>query len=233
MSVRKADRKLRKNATRTVSGGETTVAQLRRQNAVYRRQITGLRQENATLRQENQELRGVIDNILVRLKDLEERNAALEARNAALEQENASLKQDNAALKQRLDQISLNYQEDKVITALTDVIGYEKFTVKNPIFQDVLLQRLKQSRHRMNHYILSKDDAVVHMWEQYLYDKLQELIREQSPILEHLDAFIRDLSGNTFSTLMAVLKKHLDQEKVVITDSERKFLDLWWQRGVI
>jgi regulator of replication initiation timing len=226
MSVRKADRKLRKNATRTVSGGETTVAQLRRQNAVYRRQITGLRQENATLRQENQELRGVIDNILVRLKDLEERNAALE-------QENASLKQDNAALKQRLDQISLNYQEDKVITALTDVIGYEKFTVKNPIFQDVLLQRLKQSRHRMNHYILSKDDAVVHMWEQYLYDKLQELIREQSPILEHLDAFIRDLSGNTFSTLMAVLKKHLDQEKVVITDSERKFLDLWWQRGVI
>jgi len=226
MSVRKADRKLRKNATRTVSGGETTVAQLRRQNAVYRRQITELRQENATLRQENQELRGVIDNILVRLKDLEERNAALE-------QENASLKQDNAALKQRLDQISLNYQEDKVITALTDVIGYEKFTVKNPIFQDVLLQRLKQSRHRMNHYILSKDDAVVHMWEQYLYDKLQELIREQSPILEHLDAFIRDLSGNTFSTLMAVLKKHLDQEKVVITDSERKFLDLWWQRGVI
>jgi len=226
MSVRKADRKLRKNATRTVSGGETTVAQLRRQNAVYRRQITELRQENATLRQENQELRGVIDNILVRLKDLEERNAALE-------QENASLKQDNAALKQRLDQISLNYQEDKVITALTDVIGYEKFTVKNPIFQDVLLQRLKQSRHRINHYILSKDDAVVHMWEQYLYDKLQELIREQSPILEHLDAFIRDLSGNTFSTLMAVLKKHLDQEKVVITDSERKFLDLWWQRGVI
>jgi chromosome segregation ATPase len=226
MSVRKADRKLRKNATRTVSGGETTVAQLRRQNAVYRRQITELRQENATLRQENQELRGVIDNILVRLKDLEERNAALE-------QENASLKQDNAALKQRLDQISLNYQEDKVITALTDVIGYEKFTVKNPIFQDMLLQRLKQSRHRMNHYILSKDDAVVHMWEQYLYDKLQELIREQSPILEHLDAFIRDLSGNTFSTLMAVLKKHLDQEKVVITDSERKFLDLWWQRGVI
>jgi len=226
MSVRKADRKLRKNATRTVSGGETTVAQLRRQNAMYRRQITELRQENATLRQENQELRGVIDNILVRLKDLEERNAALE-------QENASLKQDNAALKQRLDQISLNYQEDKVITALTDVIGYEKFTVKNPIFQDVLLQRLKQSRHRMNHYILSKDDAVVHMWEQYLYDKLQELIREQSPILEHLDAFIRDLSGNTFSTLMAVLKKHLDQEKVVITDSERKFLDLWWQRGVI
>jgi len=217
---------LRKNATRTVSGGETTVAQLRRQNAVYRRQITELRQENATLRQENQELRGVIDNILVRLKDLEERNAALE-------QENASLKQDNAALKQRLDQISLNYQEDKVITALTDVIGYEKFTVKNPIFQDVLLQRLKQSRHRINHYILSKDDAVVHMWEQYLYDKLQELIREQSPILEHLDAFIRDLSGNTFSTLMAVLKKHLDQEKVVITDSERKFLDLWWQRGVI
>jgi len=226
MSVRKANRKLRKNATRTVSGGETTVAQLRRQNAVYRRQITELRQENATLRQENQELRGVIDNILVRLKDLEERNAALE-------QENASLKQDNAALKQRLDQISLNYQEDKVITALTDVIGYEKFTVKNPIFQDVLLQRLKQSRHRINHYILSKDDAVVHMWEQYLYDKLQELIREQSPILEHLDAFIRDLSGNTFSTLMAVLKKHLDQEKVVITDSERKFLDLWWQRGVI
>lgn len=217
---------MRKNATRTVSGGETTVAQLRRQNAVYRRQITELRQENATLRQENQELRGVIDNILVRLKDLEERNAALE-------QENATLKQDNAALKQRLDQISLNYQEDKVITALTDVIGYEKFTVKNPIFQDVLLQRLKQSRHRMNHYILSKDDAVVHMWEQYLYDKLQELIREQSPILEHLDAFIRDLSGNPFSTLMAVLKKHLDQEKVVITDSERKFLDLWWQRGVI
>jgi cell division protein FtsB len=226
MSVRKADRKLRKNATRTVSGGETTVAQLRRQNAAYRRQITGLRQEN-------QELRGVIDNILVRLKDLEERNAALEARNAALEARNAALEQENATLKQRLDQMSLNYQEDKVITALTDVIGYEKFTVKNPIFQDVLLQRLKQSRHRMNHYILSKDDAVIHMWEQYLYDKLQYLIHEQSPILEHLDAFIRDLSGNTFSTLMAILKKHLDQEKVVITDSERKFLDLWWQRGVI
>jgi len=202
----------------TVKNSEERIRNLEERNRV-------LEELNAELRKENAELKQRVDVLEQRVVVLEQENAELKLKNAKLEENNAKLMKDNTILKQ-------NYREEKIITALADVICYEKIEKKNPIFSNMHLKKIKDSRHRTNHYIMGdekSDKVLVMMREKYLYERLQEMIEKGSPMIDLIDSYIQDMSGNTIYVLMSLLKQHIDASAIVISDSEREFLDKWWK----
>ena len=227
--------------------------ELRTENAELRTEVIQLRTENTQLRAENAELKETVANLvqqvntlLQRVNNLEEINAelrkentelrqrvdVLEHRIVVLEQENTGLKQSNAKLMKDNIRIKQIYHEERVITALSDVLGYEKHNIKNPVFQDFPLKRLKENRHRINHYLLDVEKSqpdIVMMREKYLYERLQEMIENKTPFIDLIDTYIQDISGNTIYQLMSILKQHVDASNIVISDSEKEFLDRWWR----
>jgi len=235
-------------------------AELRAENTELRTEVVQLRTENATLKETVATLIQQVNALLQTVKNSEERIRNLEERNRVLEELNAELRKENAELKQRVDVLEQrvvvleqenaelklknaklmkdntilkqNYREEKIITALADVICYEKIEKKNPIFSNMHLKKIKDSRHRTNHYIMGdekSDKVLVMMREKYLYERLQEMIEKGSPMIDLIDSYIQDMSGNTIYVLMSLLKQHIDALNIVISDSEKAFLDRWWK----
>jgi len=209
----------------TVKDSEERIKNLEERNRALEERNRALEELNAELRKENAELRKENAELKQRVDVLEQRVGVLEQENAELKLKNANLMKDNSILKQ-------NYREERIITALADVISYEKFKKNNPIFLNMHLKKIKESRHRTNHYIMGDektDRAMILMREKYLYERLQEMIEKQSPIIDLIDSYIQDMSGNTIYVLMSLLKQHIDASAIVISDSEREFLDKWWK----
>jgi len=216
----------------TVKDSEERIKNLEERNRVLEERNRALEERNraleelnAELRKENAELRKENAELKQRVDVLEQRVGTLEQENVELKLKNANLMKDNSILKQ-------NYREERIITALADVISYEKFKKNNPIFLNMHLKKIKESRHRTNHYIMGDektDRAMILMREKYLYERLQEMIEKQSPIIDLIDSYIQDMSGNTIYVLMSLLKQHIDASAIVISDSEREFLDKWWK----
>jgi len=252
-------RKTKRIRKKAFYGGET-IQELRSENTELRTEVVHLRTENATLKETVADLIQQVNSLLQTVKDSEERIRNLEERNRALEELNAELRKENAELKQRVDvlekrvvvleqentelkqsnsmlikdiiRVKRIYHEERVITALSDVLSHEKHNTKNPLFQDFPLKRLKENRHRINHYFLEFEKTqpdIVLMREKYLYERLQEMIENKTPFIDQIDTYMQDISGNTIYQLMAILKRHIDASNIVISESERAFLDRWWR----
>ena len=216
----------------TVKNSEERIRALEERNRALEERNRVLEELNAELRKENAELKQRVDVLEQRVVVLEQENAELKLKNTKLEENNAKLMSDNAKLMKSNNILKQNYREERIITALADVISYEKFKKNNPIFLNMQLKKIKESRHRTNHYIMGDektDRAMILMREKYLYERLQEMIEKQSPIIDMIDSYIQDMSGNTIYVLMSLLKQHIDASTIVISDSEREFLDKWWK----
>jgi septal ring factor EnvC (AmiA/AmiB activator) len=179
-------------------------------------------------------------------KSLEERLAKTEDLLLTVVQELNELRRENAELREKLakteeklakteDKLKVVYQkfyEDKIITSVFDVMKYEKHAKKNPLFQNVIMKNLKNNRHDTNHYILEKDTVeLVKKKELYLQELIQDLLDVNSPMIEHVNDKVYDMSGNTLYDMLAAIKLNVEQNQVVLTPEDRATLDDWWNKS--
>ena len=196
-------------------------------------ELNELRRENTELRRENDELR---------------------RENTELRRENDELREKLTKTEAKLNIVYHNFYEDKIITSVFDVMKYEKHKKQNPLFQHVIMQTLKRNRHdthvsapasRMiclpnpyvlrtyrfasNHYILDKDKPeLVKKKEMYLQEIIQDLLDSNSPMIQHVNNKVYDMSGNTLYDMLTAIKRNVEQNPVVLTTEDRAMLDDWW-----
>ena len=178
------------------------------------------------------------------LKVLQEFNE-LKLENAELRRENAELRRENAELREKLARteeklakteaklnvVYHNFYEDKIITSVFDVMKYEKHSKKNPLFQNVIMKNLRNNRHDTNHYILEKDTVeLVKKKETYLQEIIQDLLDSNSPMIEHVNDKVYDMSGNTLYDMLSAIKRNVEQNPVTLTPEDRALLDDWWNK---
>ena len=175
-------------------------------------------QELNELRRENAELR--------------EKLARTEEKLAKTEEKLARTEEKLAKTEDKLKIIYHNFYEDKIITSVFDVMKYEKHKNKNPLFQNVIMRTLKNNRHDTNHYILDKDTVeLVKKKETYLQEIIQELLDMNSPMIEHVNDKVYDMSGNTLYDMLAAIKRNVEQNPVILTPEDRALLDDWWNKS--
>jgi hypothetical protein len=170
--------------------------------------------------------------VLQELNELKLENAELRRENAELRRENSELHEKLAKTEEKLNVVYHNFYEDKIITSVFDVMKYEKHKKKNPLFQNVIMRTLKNNRHDTNHYILDKDTVeLVKKKEFYLQEIIQDLLDSNSPMIQHVNDKVYDISGNTLYDMIAAMKLNVEQNQVVLTPEDRSILDDWWNKS--
>ena len=169
--------------------------------------------------------------VVQELNELRRENAELREKLAKTEEKLAITEEKLAKTEDKLKIIYHNFYEDKIITSVFDVVKYEKHAKKNPLFQNVIMKTLKNNRHDNNHYILEKDTVeLVKKKELYLQELIQDLLDVNSPMIQHVNDKVYDMSGNTLYDMLAVMKLNVEQHQVVLTPEDRARLDDWWNK---
>ena len=211
--------------TREIAGGNS-----------LQQQYNACMKHNKSLEERLKQTEDLLLKVLQELNDLKRENAELRRENAELRRENAELKRENSELREKLAKTEAklnivyhNFYEDKIITSVFDVMKYEKHKKQNPLFQNVIMQTLKKNRHDTNHYILDKDKPeLVKKKETYLQEIIQDLLDSNSPMIQHVNKKIYDMSGNTLYDMLAAIKLNVEQNPVTLTPEDRALLDDWW-----
>jgi chromosome segregation ATPase len=207
----------------------------KRQNSRRKREIAGgnslQQQYNACMKHNNslEERLAKTEDLL--LKVLQELNE-LKQENSELRRENAELHEKLAKTEAKLNIVYHNFYEDKIITSVFDVMKYEKHSKKNPLFKNVIMKNLRNNRHDTNHYILEKDTVeLVKKKETYLQEIIQDLLDSNSPMIEHVNDKVYDMSGNTLYDMLSAIKRNVEHNPVTLTPEDRALLDEWWNKS--
>ena len=169
--------------------------------------------------------------VLQELNELKLENAELRRENAELREKLARTEEKLAKTEAKLNVVYHNFYEDKIITSVFDVMKYEKHSKKNPLFQNVIMKNLRNNRHDTNHYILEKDTVeLVKKKETYLQEIIQDLLDSNSPMIEHVNDKVYDMSGNTLYDMLSAIKRNVEQNPVTLTPEDRALLDDWWNK---
>ena len=221
----------------------------KRQNSRRKRELAGgnsLQQQynacmkhNKSLEERLAKTEDLLLKVLQEFNELKLENAELRRENAELRRENAELREKLARTEEKLAKTEAklnvvyhNFYEDKIITSVFDVMKYEKHSKKNPLFQNVIMKNLRNNRHDTNHYILEKDTVeLVKKKETYLQEIIQDLLDSNSPMIEHVNDKVYDMSGNTLYDMLSAIKRNVEQNPVTLTPEDRALLDDWWNKS--
>lgn len=188
--------------------------------------------QNKSLEERLAKTEDLLLKVLQELNELKLENAELRRENAELRRENTELHEKLAKTEAKLNVVYHNFYEDKIITSVFDVMKYEKHSKKNPLFQNVIMKTLRNNRHDTNHYILEKDTVeLVKKKELYLQELIQDLLDVNSPMIEHVNDKVHDMSGNTLYDMLAAIKRNVEQNPVILTPEDRALLDDWWNKS--
>ena len=189
----------------------------KRQNSRRKRELAGgnsLQQQynacmkhNKSLEERLTKTEDLLLKVLQEFNELKLENAELRRENAELREKLARTEEKLARTEEKLNVVYHNFYEDKIITSVFDVMKYEKHKKKNPLFQNVIMRTLKNNRHDTNHYILDKDKPeLVKKKELYLQEIIQDLLDSNSPMIQHVNEKVYDMSGNTLYDMIAAMK---------------------------
>ena len=180
-------------------GGELVQKQL--DDCVKEKQVLTVKLEKET--KEKKDLSTMIQELYKQTADLAERQTITE---------------------EKLTKVSQKFLENRVITAIYDVIHHEKYQndpnrikknssktssnpaqkpVKeytgNPVYQNIDEKKLRDMRHEYAHYCLdniTRDKPLYDQYKKYLFEKIKKLQQENLPIIAYINKRLIDVSYN-------------------------------------
>jgi hypothetical protein len=216
-------------------------------------------EDNKDYIKRNAELDIIIQQIHERNVDLDKRLKITEERLKITEERLEITEERLKITEEKLTKVSQNFLENRAITAIYDVIQYEKNppdlkknTVQNPVqktakpykgnlaYQNIDEKKLRKMRHNIAHYCLDNiynDKPLYDQYKKYLFEKIKILQQENLPIVEYINKRLIDLSYNILDPIfdldafISILAT--ETASVTITPEIRTEIDKWWNHGLI
>jgi len=215
--------------------------------------------ENRDYIERNAKLDILIQQFNERNIDLDKRNVDLDKRNIDLDKRLKITEEEVKITKDKLKTVTQNFLENRVISAIFDVIKTEKYSSSssnssskprknpstqtysgNPAYQNIDQSKLRDMRNGIAHFWLgntTQDKPLYDQYKKYLFEQIKKLQQEKLPIVEYINEQLIDLSFNKsdpifdLNTFMRILAT--ETASVSITPEIMTKLDKWWNHGVI
>jgi hypothetical protein len=216
-------------------------------------------ERNVDLDKRNVDLNKQNVNLDKQNADFVKRNIDLDKRNADFIKRNIDMDKRLKITEEKLKKVTQNFLENRVISAIFDVIKTEKYSNSssnssskprknpstqtysgNPAYQNIDQSKLRDMRNGIAHFWLGniiQNKPLYDQHKKYLFEQIKKLQQEKLPIVEYINEQLIDLSFNKsdpifdLNTFMNILAT--ETASVSITPEIMTKLDKWWNHGII